>query len=65
MELNEISGAINDDRLAVWNNKEYLVTGYKLEKIRGKKHYSVALKELTRPTVYWVGVDKVKLKEDR
>ena len=65
MKVNEISGAINDDKLALWGNKEYIVMGYKLEKHKGKKHYSVGLKELTRPTVYWVGIDKVELKEDQ
>lgn len=60
MELKDVSQAINDDRVVKLENIKYIVCGYKVEKRKGKKYYSVGLKDMNTNCVVWAPLEKVK-----
>lgn len=60
MELKDVSQAINEDRVVRFENAKYIVCGYKIEKRKGKKYYSVGLRDMNANCVRWVALEKVE-----
>lgn len=60
MKINEVSQAINEDRIVNYDSAQYIVCGYKIEKRKGKKYYSVGLKDMNADSIRWVPLEKVE-----
>ena len=64
MKLDEISAAINNDRICEYNSSCYIVCGYQLLKRKGKKMYSVGLQDMNADSIVWADPSKVKVREN-
>ena len=60
MKLNEVSEAINNDKVVRFSNGDYQIVGYKVMKIRGKKEHFLAILDLrNQRTILWVGLNDI------
>ena len=60
MKLNEVSEAINTDKVVRFSNGDYQVIGYKVMKTHGKKEHYLAILDLrNQRTILWVGLNDI------